>query len=108
MYIKGTRSVMLALGLLPASLFGALAPEEKAITEWLSGRQPEMIALLERAVKIDSPSENVAGVRAMAICLPSSSSRLDSRRDGFSCRRSRSARGICLRSGQVKRVNASS
>lgn len=36
------------------------------MTDWLAARQEEMVALLEKAVKINSPSENLAGVRAMA------------------------------------------
>lgn len=46
-------------------LGAALAPEEQAIVAWLAPRRDEMTALLEQAVKIDSPSENIAGVRAM-------------------------------------------
>ncbi len=60
------RALCVAAGLLAATpLPAALSPEEKKIADWLAGQQEEMIALLERAVKIDSPSENVAGVRAM-------------------------------------------
>ena len=52
--------------LVPAlPLPAALAPEERGMVDWLSSRQEEMVGLLERAVKIDSPSENLAGVRAM-------------------------------------------
>lgn len=46
-------------------LGAVLSPEEKAIADWLTPRREEMTALLEQAVKIDSPSENIAGVRAM-------------------------------------------
>jgi glutamate carboxypeptidase len=44
----------------------ALSPEERKIVDWVAGKQNDMIALLERAVKIDSPTENHAGVRAMS------------------------------------------
>ena len=49
-----------------AGLTAALAPAEQAMVDWLGGRQEEMVALLERSVLIDSPSENVAGVKAVA------------------------------------------
>jgi glutamate carboxypeptidase len=66
MHIKGTSGWLLALCcLVPASVWGALAPQERTIADWLAQQQPGMISLLERAVKIDSPSENLAGVRAM-------------------------------------------
>src|SRR5436305_883959 len=45
---------------------GALSPEEHAIVDWISGRQSEMIALLEQSVRIDSATENHAGVHAVA------------------------------------------
>jgi len=48
-----------------ARLGAALSVEERAIVDWLAPRREEMTALLEQAVKIDSPSENIAGVRAM-------------------------------------------
>lgn len=51
--------------LLPISCFAAVAPEEQRIADWLTAQQPAMEQLLERAVKIDSASENVAGVRAV-------------------------------------------
>ncbi len=44
----------------------ALAPEEKTLADWLSKRQEEMTLLLERAVKIDSATENHDGVKAVA------------------------------------------
>lgn len=44
----------------------ALAPEEARVVAWLARQEEEMVALLERAVKIDSTTENVAGVRATA------------------------------------------
>ncbi|MES2694606.1 MAG: M20/M25/M40 family metallo-hydrolase [Verrucomicrobiota bacterium] len=50
-------------------LRAALAPEEKALADWLAGQKESMVALLEKTVKIDSPSENVAGVRAHADVL---------------------------------------
>lgn len=52
---------LLAVGRLAA----ALAPAEQAIVDWLASRGENMTALLEEAVKIDSPSENLAGVKAM-------------------------------------------
>lgn len=48
-----------------ARLGATLSVEERAIVDWLAPRREEMTALLEQAVKIDSPSENIAGVRAM-------------------------------------------
>lgn len=67
MRIKGISGWLLAFCcLMPASVWGAITPEERAITEWLGKQQEQMIGLLERAVKIDSPSENLAGVRAMS------------------------------------------
>jgi glutamate carboxypeptidase len=44
----------------------ALSPEERKIADWIGGQQDNMIALLERAVKIDSATENHAGVRAVS------------------------------------------
>lgn len=52
-----------------ADLRAALVPEEKAIADWLAGQKEAMVSLLEKTVKIDSPSENVAGVRAHADAL---------------------------------------
>jgi glutamate carboxypeptidase len=49
-----------------ASGHAALAPEEKALADWLGKRQEEMTLLLERTIKIDSATENHAGVRAVA------------------------------------------
>lgn len=40
--------------------------EEQSIVRWLAGRDDEMVALLADAVKIDSATENLAGVRAVA------------------------------------------
>jgi glutamate carboxypeptidase len=58
--------VIAALLLLWASTAAAaLSPEERRIVDWATAQQEPMIALLEQAVKIDSPSENLAGVRAM-------------------------------------------
>jgi glutamate carboxypeptidase len=50
---------------LPLSFRAAVSPEEQKIADWIARQQEPMIQLLERAVKIDSPSENLAGVRAM-------------------------------------------
>ncbi len=47
------------------NVHAALAPQERAIADWISGKQEDMVSLLEKAVKISSPSEDVAGVRAM-------------------------------------------
>ncbi len=41
-------------------VYAALAPEERAIADWLAKKQDEMVALLEKAVKIDSPSRRIA------------------------------------------------
>ncbi|WP_414661378.1 M20/M25/M40 family metallo-hydrolase [Horticoccus sp. 23ND18S-11] len=49
-----------------AAVTAALAPAEQAMVDWLGGKQEEMVTLLERAVLIDSPSENIAGVKAVA------------------------------------------
>ena len=54
----------LLLSLVPVCQ-AALAPSERALADWLAGRQEEMTTFLGRAVQISSPSENVAGVRAM-------------------------------------------
>lgn len=43
----------------------AATPEERAIAEWALGRKDEMIRMLEQAVRISSPSEDIPGVRAM-------------------------------------------
>ncbi|MBI5771851.1 MAG: M20/M25/M40 family metallo-hydrolase [Verrucomicrobia bacterium] len=60
------RVFCVVLGIIGAARLRAeLSPEEKKLADWLAGQQEEMIALLEKSVKIDSPSENVAGVRAM-------------------------------------------
>lgn len=42
-----------------------MSPEERQIADWFAGRQEEMTTLLERVVKIDSRTENHAGVRAV-------------------------------------------
>jgi glutamate carboxypeptidase len=55
---------LIVLAIAPAR--AALAPTERAIADWVNGHQEETFALLERAVKIDSPTENHAGVRAMS------------------------------------------
>ena len=44
---------------------GAVSPEEQKIVAWVEGQQAGMIALLDRAVKIDSATENLAGVQAV-------------------------------------------
>lgn len=41
----------------------ALSPEEQKIADWFRDKQGEMTKLLETVVKIDSPTENHAGVR---------------------------------------------
>lgn len=51
--------------LVASPLTAALAPQEKEIADWAAAQQPAMIALLERAVAIDSATENHAGVRAV-------------------------------------------
>lgn len=50
---------------LVSSVHAALAPAERALVDWVEGRQEAMISLLEKAVKVSSPSEDLAGVRAM-------------------------------------------
>ena len=57
------------LGGLAPALRAELAPAERAAAEWLAGRKDEMSATLERLVKIDSATENHAGVQAMAEAL---------------------------------------
>jgi glutamate carboxypeptidase len=57
-------SWVIGAAVLPAR--AAPSSDERAITDWLAGKQDQMVSLLERAVKIDSPSENLAGVRAVA------------------------------------------
>lgn len=65
------RGVLLAVVL--SALFAALAGgaetgltrEERAIVEWLATQEQAMAGLLERSVKIDSATENLAGVRAV-------------------------------------------
>jgi glutamate carboxypeptidase len=51
--------------LIVAPTSAAVSAEERAIATWIAGKQNEMVALLEKAVKLDSASENVAGVRAV-------------------------------------------
>jgi len=67
MNAAGFRFGIIILGAMAtaARLGAALSPEERAIVDWLAPRREEMTALLEQAVRIDSPSENIAGVRAM-------------------------------------------
>lgn len=55
----------LVLGLTATAAQAALAPEEKAIADWLAKRQEDMTLLLERTVKIDSATEQHAGVKAV-------------------------------------------
>lgn len=43
----------------------AVSPTEKALVDWTMAREGEMIALLEKSVRIDSRTENHAGVRAV-------------------------------------------
>lgn len=57
-------ATLLLCSTLPAQ--AALAPEERRIADWLAAHENDMIALLERAVKINSPTENLAGVRAVS------------------------------------------
>jgi glutamate carboxypeptidase len=64
MNVPGGRLVALSC-LLSGSLFAALAPDERKIVDWLATQQIGMNSLLERAVKIDSASENLTGVRAV-------------------------------------------
>jgi hypothetical protein len=53
----------LVLGLV-ASAQGALDRTERAIAKHAAAGQPAAEALLQRVVDIESPTENVAGVRA--------------------------------------------
>jgi glutamate carboxypeptidase len=59
----GAATVVLWWG--QAAVLAAMAPDEQAMADWLKAQQPGMIELLERVVKIDSASENLAGVRAV-------------------------------------------
>jgi glutamate carboxypeptidase len=52
--------------LAPLGLRAELSAPERDIAVWIASKQDEMVELLERAVKIDSPTENHAGVRAMS------------------------------------------
>ena len=63
-FIRHCSTIVTCTLAFPLSARAALAPEEQRIVEWLRTQQPAAIALLERAVKIDSASENIAGVRA--------------------------------------------
>lgn len=54
--------VGLLVGIAPCA-FAVLSPEEKAIADWCNARQEEMTAMLERSVKISSPTEDHAGVK---------------------------------------------
>src|SRR3954470_14047190 len=47
------------------SLHAELSPQERAIADWALGHEADMVTLLERAVRVDSPTENLAGVRAV-------------------------------------------
>lgn len=58
-------SVGIGLLVLPLASFAALDSTEKKIVDWFGGREDEMVAMLEKAVKIDSPTENHVGVRQM-------------------------------------------
>lgn len=67
-FVRALAKLSLALGVLGAVVApgrAAVSAEERAIADWAAAKQEDMISLLERAVKIDSPSENLAGVRAM-------------------------------------------
>lgn len=55
-----------AIALAASPVRAALAPAERAIADWVASKENDMVALLERAVKIDSPTENHAGVRAVS------------------------------------------
>src|ERR1041384_5904164 len=61
----GILIVPIALALASGIAQAALAPEEKALADWLGKRQEDMTLLLERAVKIDSATEQHAGVKAV-------------------------------------------
>lgn len=54
-----------ALLLVASAASAAVAPQEKALVDWVMGREAEMIALLEKSVRIDSRTENHAGVKAV-------------------------------------------
>ncbi len=57
---------LVACALFGSPVIAALAPAERAIADWALARQEEMTGMVEQAVRIDSPSENLAGVRQMA------------------------------------------
>src|SRR5689334_6297295 len=57
---------LIGLLLIASSALAALGPEERALVDWTNAHQGEMTALLEKAVNIDSATENLAGVRAVA------------------------------------------
>jgi glutamate carboxypeptidase len=58
-------SVLVCLGLLAAPVFGALTPEEEKIAAWVKTQRESFVRDLAAAVAIDSPTENIAGIRAM-------------------------------------------
>jgi glutamate carboxypeptidase len=65
--MKSCPRLLLSLVLsLPLSLAAALAPAERALADWISAHQADMVALLEKSVNIDSATENHPGVHAVA------------------------------------------
>ncbi|WP_415909433.1 M20/M25/M40 family metallo-hydrolase [Oleiharenicola sp. Vm1] len=56
----------LALLLSPLALRAALTPEEERIAAYIDAHRADFVRDLEAAVKIDSATENLAGVRAMS------------------------------------------
>ncbi len=66
MLLRNASLLMLAvLGFCAGLARAGLSPEETAIAEAVDRRAPAATALFERAVNIQSPTENVAGVRAV-------------------------------------------
>src|SRR5262245_26714156 len=56
--------ILIVLGAI--AVFGQkLSPEEQKIVDYIDGHSTEALALLERSVNIDSPTENLAGVKAV-------------------------------------------
>ncbi|MFN2501602.1 MAG: M20/M25/M40 family metallo-hydrolase [Pyrinomonadaceae bacterium] len=55
-----------AILLLPLALFGqSVDPNEKKIVDWIDAHVPEAVSLIERTVNIDSPTEDLRGVKAV-------------------------------------------
>ena len=53
----------LSAGLLPTLRAQALSADEQKLSTYLDAHQQELVAFLEKAVRIDSPTENLDGVR---------------------------------------------